>query len=201
MRVVNQGDPGRIPRDSDLDEYLAHAEPAKLVIINGTKIVQRWCPYCRIYKPPRSRHCYECNACIRDYDHHCPWLSNCIGNDNYKLFVFLFAYGLAMLCYSLDTILVIITDLYPQIIDIFDAKFYHFLIYKKTTLFSIFLLYGIVSTICALYFLMRIYLIVSNVTGHEFLTCAYPNYNPFNKGIYKNVSEFLQKPLFPSRLC
>lgn len=27
-------------------------------------------------------HCYDCDRCCKDYDHHCPVLGNCIGKKN-----------------------------------------------------------------------------------------------------------------------
>lgn len=33
-------------------------------------------------------HCKRCDVCIRDYDHHCPWVSKCIGGSNLKRFYF-----------------------------------------------------------------------------------------------------------------
>lgn len=38
-------------------------------------------------KPKRSRHCEICKKCIRVYDHHCPWINNCVGAQNYKFFI------------------------------------------------------------------------------------------------------------------
>lgn len=49
----------------------------------------------QIVKPPRSRHCNICKACISVYDHHCPWIGNCVGNRNY-LFFFIFLSVLAV---------------------------------------------------------------------------------------------------------
>ena len=37
------------------------------------------CPECEIIKPLRSRHCDVCRRCVGVYDHHCPWINNCVG--------------------------------------------------------------------------------------------------------------------------
>lgn len=33
------------------------------------------------------RHCYFCNKCVENFDHHCVWIKNCIGNKNYNQFI------------------------------------------------------------------------------------------------------------------
>ena len=46
---------------------------------------------CLIVKGTRQRHCFICDACFIGYDHHCPWTSKCIGEENKKYFyLFLF---------------------------------------------------------------------------------------------------------------
>lgn len=65
-----------------------------------------YCDRCRIVRPARCHHCSTCNRCVLQYDHHCLWLNNCIGYNNYRSFLlalfFLMAgcwYGVGLLFY------------------------------------------------------------------------------------------------------
>lgn len=50
------------------------------------------CPECEVIRSARSRHCAICNQCVERFDHHCPWINNCVGVGNHNAFlVFLFA--------------------------------------------------------------------------------------------------------------
>ena len=38
-------------------------------------------------------HCYDCDICVKELDHHCPWTGKCIGKNNLKSF-YVFIYSL-----------------------------------------------------------------------------------------------------------
>lgn len=48
----------------------------------------RKCSYCNLKQPVRTKHCEECGRCVRRFDHHCPWLENCVGERNHRFFWF-----------------------------------------------------------------------------------------------------------------
>eukprot|EP00004_Rigifila_ramosa_P011911 TRINITY_DN2554_c0_g1_i3.p2 TRINITY_DN2554_c0_g1~~TRINITY_DN2554_c0_g1_i3.p2 ORF type:complete len:228 (+),score=33.07 TRINITY_DN2554_c0_g1_i3:1-684(+) len=49
--------------------------------------VLRYCATCHIWKQPRVSHCGVCGHCIRRFDHHCPAVGTCIGENNHALFI------------------------------------------------------------------------------------------------------------------
>ncbi|KAK0040692.1 palmitoyltransferase ZDHHC3 isoform X2 [Biomphalaria pfeifferi] len=73
-------DPGAVPKGN------ATAEGIKSLGLKKGEVVYK-CPKCISIKPDRAHHCSVCQRCIRKMDHHCPWVNNCVGENNQKYFV------------------------------------------------------------------------------------------------------------------
>ncbi|TIB64511.1 hypothetical protein E3P77_03103 [Wallemia ichthyophaga] len=50
------------------------------------------CSKCSAVKPERAHHCRVCSRCILKYDHHCPWINQCVGLGNERYFVLFMLY-------------------------------------------------------------------------------------------------------------
>ena len=70
----------------------------------------KWCNICKIWINinKKSYHCKECGICIEGFDHHCPWITKCIGRRNYCSFyifilsIFLIIFYLMIALFNVD---------------------------------------------------------------------------------------------------
>ncbi|KAL0892562.1 hypothetical protein ABMA27_015660 [Loxostege sticticalis] len=59
-----------------------------------------YCEICKKLRPPKSWHCPKCNVCILRRNHHCYFISRCIGMNNQRYFLLYLTYILISLVYS-----------------------------------------------------------------------------------------------------
>ncbi|OEL25817.1 putative protein S-acyltransferase 7 [Dichanthelium oligosanthes] len=210
--VLTSGrDPGIIPRNArppDPDDADSSASPAassggapwslpptRDVYVNGTVVKVKYCHTCMLYRPPRCSHCSVCNNCVERFDHHCPWVGQCIGKRNYRFF-FMFISSTTFLC-------------------LYVFGFCWVNLYLISRQYSIGLARAVaespVSGFLIVYTFVTAWFVGGLTAFHSYLVCTnqttYENFryryegksNPFNRGAAANVAEIFFSPIPPSR--
>ena len=73
------------------------------------------CPDCEVLRTPRSKHCAICNRCVERFDHHCPWINNCVGIHNHNTFlVFIVTLLLILALIISSSITMLANECFPQ---------------------------------------------------------------------------------------
>ncbi|XP_047661015.1 palmitoyltransferase ZDHHC8B isoform X2 [Tachysurus fulvidraco] len=159
----------------------------KDVEVRGVQFRMKWCASCSFYRPPRCSHCSVCDHCVEDFDHHCPWVNNCIGRRNYRFF-FLFLLSLSV-----------------HMVAIFSGGLLYILDHVET----LWELHATVTlsimSLSGLFFIpvmglacFHIVLVVAGRTTNEQVTRKFQGgSNPFTRGCCGNVEFVLCSPITP----
>ncbi|CAN1175152.1 Probable protein S-acyltransferase 7 [Linum perenne] len=200
-------DPGIIPRNTrppepEINEGVERdsSQPFRLprtkdVLVNGIVVKTKYCDTCMLYRPPRCSHCSICNNCVQRFDHHCPWVGQCIGLRNYRFF-YMFVFTTTLLC------LYVHGFSWVYIRRIADSE--HITIWKAMTKTpaSIALL---VYTFVSVWFVggltvFHTYLISRNQSTYENFRYRYDGLpNPFDRGVLNNFKEVFFSRIPPSK--
>lgn len=186
-------DPGILPRCEEEDEDDQMAPLYKTVEINGVNVQMKWCSSCKFYRPPRSSHCSVCDNCVQDFDHHCPWLGNCIGRRNYRFFYWYLVTLTLHMVYAFSCSLIYIIHLYN--IEKFDLG-------NNDIVCSIVicaLIFVLLFFVCGLT-IFHTYLISNGRTTYEQFSARYPINSPFDYGCPGNWHRTFCLPIPPSLL-
>ncbi|UMM24434.1 hypothetical protein L5515_004672 [Caenorhabditis briggsae] len=164
------------------------------LLVRGFDHGIRFCDKCCCIKPDRSHHCSMCEQCVLKFDHHCPWVNNCVNFGNYKFFLLFLAYGFIFCIWIAATTL-------PSFIDFWKHEYD---MNKKTGRFPlVFLLFlsCMFSLSLSFLFFYHLYLTAKNRTTVEsfrapMIDGKYAK-DAFNHGIRANYREiFGSRPLY-----
>ena len=76
--MLHFSDPGRVKTK----RYMSFID-----IINKEEDINNFCPQCKVkITSIHTKHCIICDDCFEEFDHHCFWVDNCIGKNNFGLF-------------------------------------------------------------------------------------------------------------------
>ncbi|KAM5145913.1 palmitoyltransferase ZDHHC12 [Mantella aurantiaca] len=185
--AVSLMDPGYVLSDCEekASSALTEQETSALAF---SKVQMRRCGYCLLKQPMRARHCKSCNHCVRRYDHHCPWIENCVGEKNHRVFILYLIIQFVVLIWAFR---------------IAWSGFHYEATWSGWLRFNVFLLLAfILVSICTavvcLLIVCHLYLISCNFTTWEFMSYYRISYlkqcdsdsNPFDRGIMWNLWNF-----------
>jgi hypothetical protein len=160
---------------------------------------RRHCKWCLKFKPDRCHHCRICGTCVLRMDHHCPWIHNCVGFRNYKLFFLLVTYAelsLLLICVTMFETVWWSTRVDVSVLTMCT------LIFAET--FAMFL-----AVLVGVFWMFHIWLVSKAMTTLEFcekrLKDASYDSSRYSSGVYANFCAALGPwPalwLFPVALC
>uniref|UniRef100_A0A8C9EWF5 Palmitoyltransferase n=1 Tax=Pavo cristatus TaxID=9049 RepID=A0A8C9EWF5_PAVCR len=180
---VSLMDPGFVTAEEEADK----SEEQCMVIPQASSSVKmRRCGYCMVKQPMRAKHCQLCQHCVRRYDHHCPWIENCVGEKNHPLFI----------VYLSVQLVVLLWGGHVAWSGLFFKQSWEWLWHNIFLLIS-FLLIVVFTIVVLLLLISHLYLISCNTTTWEFMSYHRISYlrhseleNPFDQGVIRNLWRF-----------
>ncbi|XP_030063765.1 palmitoyltransferase ZDHHC12 [Microcaecilia unicolor] len=186
--AVSLMDPGYVTCDGNVKVLVINEEQEEMVPQTPKVVHMRRCGYCMLQQPMRARHCKACQHCVRRYDHHCPWIGNCVGERNHPLFIIYLVIQLVVLLWAFHLAW---SGFHPGAswTEWMQLNMFLLLAFAIITIFTVVVILLLVS---------HLYLVSCNVTSWEFMSYHHISYlkhcpseeSPFDRGISRNLYSF-----------
>ncbi|XP_059647933.1 probable protein S-acyltransferase 23 isoform X2 [Cornus florida] len=195
-------DPGYINTSGELRDHPDVEDPLLNIDLNSSSIwTGNWsqlCPTCKIIRPVRSKHCSSCKRCVEQFDHHCPWISNCVGKRNkWDFFVFLCMGNLTTFLAFVVAVQRIWT-VAPAVPS--EETWMLFVVFQYPGIVAFLVMDTIMFIAAAVLMIAQASQIAQNITTNELANAVRYGYlrgpdgqfrNPYNYGCWKNCADFL----------
>ena len=198
--------------------------PGKITKDNVKKFIEQYpydqvlytakdCSICKIQKPARAKHCKVCGYCVAKIDHHCIWINQCVGYNNYKYFL-AFILSHSLICIYAGQVGYYIFKFISYKEKLWNAVFvdgqgnriktgtftvFQVLLKRYSLLMFIVILCLVIGFTLAGFLIYHIYLLRKNVTSEESIKIAKveckggkPNPEFYNKGFRQNLSDVIE---------
>ncbi|XP_029367278.1 palmitoyltransferase ZDHHC12-A [Echeneis naucrates] len=185
--AVSLMDPGFVLTDTVKDVQSSNEE-MELMIPQVAAPRLRRCGYCLLQQPMRAKHCQTCKRCVRRFDHHCPWIENCVGERNHRWFM----------VYLLVQLLALLWALHVALSGVSPSVTWELWLRANGFLLAALGVIGVFSAVVLLLLGCHLYLVSINCTTWEFMSRHRISYlkncgdeeNPFDRGVFCNLWDF-----------
>jgi palmitoyltransferase ZDHHC9/14/18 len=177
------------------------------VFSGGHLIKLKYCDTCLLYRPPRAVHCADCDVCVERFDHHCPWIGNCVARRNYRQFVGFVSSTLCLIAFDISYCSAQLAALADESDEDSSAQAFAYAL-ERAPFAIVLILFGLsVSNRQAMCFVLvllsfHLYLMSVNQTTAEQLKATWrkQGYNPYDRGsCWMNFKQVLLAFKGPSR--
>ncbi|CAM8981256.1 unnamed protein product [Rhodiola kirilowii] len=200
IQILFSKDPGFIPlpeeTKNDTEDPLLKIDLKSSPIWKGNW--SQLCPSCKIIRSVRSKHCASCDRCVEQFNHHCPWISNCVGKKNrWDLVLFL---CITVTAASISDIVAVHRICNTKPILLPDETWIHNVATQHPGFVCFLVIDAMFLAAASTLFLIQAYQISRNITTNEAANAARYGYlqgpdgkfhNPYNHGFQKNCTDFL----------